>query len=221
MKTIRDIFIDAIKLAGELLKQDTSLDTGQLDTIIHRCNMLLGIFDEIITDFQLPPPFKYGLEQLRARFITWKEHASIHLKSNREDKRKRYTGKPSHPAYDIPSEQIERLRSMGFSWVKIADFLSVSKRTLRNKRAELDISLKYSQITEMELDAEVQTILTENPNMGEKMLVGALLSRGIIVQRKMLRKAIERVDPAGKVLRRLRTLRRRAYNVSTPNALWQ
>ena len=51
MKTFRDIFIDAIKLAGELLKQDTSLDTGQLDTIIHRCNMLLGIFDEIITDF--------------------------------------------------------------------------------------------------------------------------------------------------------------------------
>ena len=51
MKTFRDIFIDAIKLAGELLKQDTSLDTCQLDTIIHRCNMLLGIFDEIITDF--------------------------------------------------------------------------------------------------------------------------------------------------------------------------
>ena len=52
------------------------------------------------------------------------------------------------------------------------------------------------------------------------MLVGALLSRGITVQRGMLRKSIEHVDPVGKVLRRLRTLRRRAYNVSTPNALW-
>ena len=51
METIRDIFIDAIKLAGELLNQDTSLDTGQLDTIMHRCNILLGFFDEIITDF--------------------------------------------------------------------------------------------------------------------------------------------------------------------------
>ena len=59
---------------------------------------------------------------------------------------------------------------MGFSWVKIADFLSVSERTLRNKTAELEISLKYSQITEMQLDAEVQTILTQNLNMGEKML---------------------------------------------------
>ena len=70
----------------------------------------------------------------------------------------------------------------------------MSERTLRNKRAELDISLKYSQITEMQLDVEVQTILTENPNMGEKILVEALLSRGITVQRKMLRKALERIE---------------------------
>ena len=104
--------------------------------------------------------------------------------------------------------------------MKIANFLPVSERTLRNKRAELKISLKYSQITEMQLDAEVQTILTEKPNMGEKMLVGALLSRGITVQREMLRKSIERVDPVGKVLRRLRTLQRRACNISKPNALW-
>ena len=80
--------------------------------------------------------------------------------------------------------------------------------------------LKYSQITERQLDSEMQTILTENPNIGGKMLIGVLLSRGIIVQGKMLRKAIERVNLAGKVLRRLRTLQRRGYNVSTPNALW-
>ena len=72
----------------------------------------------------------------------------------------------------------------------------------------------------MQLDVEVQTILTENPKLGENMLVGALLSRGITVQREMLRRSIERVDPVGKVLRRLRSLRRTAYNVSTPNALW-
>ena len=127
--------------------------------------------------------------------MTWRGHASIYLESNREGKRKRYTGKPGCPAYDIPSEQVEGLRSMGFSWVKIADFLSVSERTLRNQRAKLDTSLKYSQITEMQLDAEVQTILTQNPNMGEKMLVGALLSHGIagnvtqignVTQREML-----------------------------------
>ena len=173
-----------------------------------------------LSDFQLPSLLKDDLKQLIARLITWIGHASIHVESNCEDKRKRYTGKPGRPAYDIPSEQIEGLRSMGFSWVKIADFLSVSERTLRNKTAELEISLKYSQITEMQLDAKVQTILTKNPKIGEKMLVGALLSHEITAQKEMLRKSIERVDPVGKVLRRLRTLRRRAYNVSTPNALW-
>ena len=176
---MRDIFINAINLVGELLNQDTSLDTGQLDAIIHICNILLDIFDEIITDFQLPPPFKDDLNQPIAGHITWRGHASNHLKSNCEDKRKRYTEKPGRPAYDIPSEQIGGLRSMGFSWVKIAAFLSVSERTQWNKRVELEISLKYSQITEMQLDAEVQTILTQNPNMGEKMLKGALLSHGI------------------------------------------
>ena len=110
-ETIRD---DAIKLAGELLNQGTYLDTSQPDTIIHRCNILLGIFDEIITDFQLPSPFKDDLKQLIARLITWRGHASIYLESNREDKRKRFTGKPGRPAYDIHSEQIEGLRSMGF-----------------------------------------------------------------------------------------------------------
>ena len=83
METIRDIFIDAIKLAGELLNQDTSLDTGQLDTIIHRCNILLSIFDKIITDFQLSPSFMDDLKQLIARLITWRGHALIHLESNR------------------------------------------------------------------------------------------------------------------------------------------
>ena len=163
--------MDPIKLDGELLKQNTSLDAGQLDTIIHRRNMLLGTLHEVITNFELPPPFKGDLEQLIARLITWKRHAPIHLKLNRKDKRKSYTKKHGRPAYDIPLEQIERLRSMGFSWVRIAEFLSVLVKTLRNKSPELEISRKSSQINEMQLDTEMQTILIENPNMGEKMLV--------------------------------------------------
>ena len=65
---------------------------------------------------------------------------------------------------------------MGFSPMKISDFLYVSERTLQKKRAKLEISLKYSQITKMQLEVELQTILTGNPNMGEKILVGALFS---------------------------------------------
>ena len=58
---------------------------------------------------------------------------------------------------------------------------------------------------------EIQEILEESPNMGEKMLQEALQSRGIRIQQRGLRSSIERVDPIRKVLRRLQTLR---------NALW-
>ena len=68
---------------------------------------------------------------------------------------------------------------MGFSWMKISDFLYVSERTLQKKRAKLEISLKYSQITQMQREVELQTIPTGNPNMGEKIIVGALFSRQI------------------------------------------
>ena len=66
----------------------------------------------------------------------------------------------------------------------------------------------------------IQEILEESPNMGEKMLQEALQSRGIRIQRRRLRSSGERFEPIGKVLRCLRTLRRRKYQVERPNALW-
>ena len=98
---------------------------------------------------------------------------------------------------------------MSFFWVKDADFLSVSERTLRSKRAKLEISLKYSQIIEMQLGVELQNILTENSNMGEKIVVGALLFRVITMQRKMFHKSANSGDHVEKFLRGLKTLRRR------------
>ena len=66
----------------------------------------------------------------------------------------------------------------------------------------------------------IHEILEESPNIGEKTLQGALQSRGIRIQRRRLSSSVESVDPIGKVLRRLRTLRRRKYQVEEPNALW-
>ena len=52
------------------------------------------------------------------------------------------------------------------------------------------------------------------------MLQGAVQSRGIRIQRRRLRSSIERIDLIGNVLRRLRMLSRRKYQVQGPNALW-
>ena len=90
----------------------------------------------------------------------------------------------------------------------MAEILSVSERTSQTKRHELEITDKYTGIRDNELDNFIQEILKESPNMGEKMLQGALQSRDIRIRRRRLRSSIERVDPIGKVLRRLRTLLR-------------
>ena len=127
--------------------------------------------------------------------------------------------KQGRPMYEIHREELEGLRHLGFTWKKIAEILYVSERTLRTKRHELEITDKYIGIKDNELDDFIQEILEESPNMGEKMLQGALQSRGIRIQRRRLRSSIERVDPIGKVLRRLQTLRRRKYQIEGPNAL--
>ena len=72
------------------------------------------------------------------------------------------------------------------------EILCVSERTLRTKRHELKISEKYTEIEDNRLDDCIQDILEENPNMGEKMLLGALKSRGIRVKRRRLRSSIEK-----------------------------
>ena len=65
---------------------------------------------------------------------------------------------------------------MGFTWKKIAEILCVSERTLRTKRHELKISEKYTEIEDNRIDDCIQDILEESPNMGEKILLGALKS---------------------------------------------
>lgn len=63
-------------------------------------------------------------------------------------------------------------------------------------------------------------IKVEHPNDGERLLIGHLANRGIIVQRSRVRAAIHRVDPENTALRRSVTIRRRVYHVDGPNCLW-
>ena len=58
------------------------------------------------------------------------------------------------------------------------------------------------------------------PDAGET-IIGAIRSRGIIVQRWRIRQAIQTVDPISRALRRtFAVVVRRVYNVGCPNELW-
>ena len=130
------------------------------------------------------------------------------------------SGRKGRPSYVVQADQVQGLRDLGFTWKSIAEMLSISERTLRNKRKEMDITETFSEIEDVDLDDIVNALLLESPNMGERLLSGALRARGIRIQRRRMRESVSRVDPLGKVLRRLRNLKRRRYCVEGANALW-
>ena len=128
------------------------------------------------------------------------------------------------PSYAISEEQVISLRSIGFRWNQIADMIGISERTLRRRRAEfvtVDGSDNFTNLSDADLDNIMRDIVHECPNAGERMVIGSLRARGVIVQRTRVRESILRVDPMGRALRaQRRAIKRRVYNVPCPNALW-
>ena len=102
--------------------------------------------------------------------------------------------------------------------------LGVSERTIQRRREELGMDVgqtdAYSDIPDDDLDVFVSRILHFPPNSGERMLLGALRSHGVKVQRERMRNSVRRVDPISRDLRRRTSIHRRVYSVRTPNALW-
>lgn len=109
--------------------------------------------------------------------------------------------------------------------------------------------LQYTVLTDQELTRIVTGILQRTPNSGETYVLGSLASREIRIQRWRVRRCLhacgikeqciftsinlfliftvvifyilkQEVDPIGRSLRRRHTIRRRVYNVQTPNQLW-
>lgn len=132
------------------------------------------------------------------------------------------SGCRGRPYFLIPREQLVSLRELGFSWSKIAQLVGVSRRTIFNRRVQLNIDdpREYSTLTDAGLDREVMSIKTSMPNIGVRLLHGSLLSRGIIVQQHRVRSSLHRVDPINTALRWASPISRRVYSVPCANSLW-
>ncbi len=127
------------------------------------------------------------------------------------------------PAIDVHMEEVEYLRSLRFSWTKIAEIVGISRRTLYRRLGEWDlpIEINYAILSDSELDRLVADIKRMNPNYGEILLMAQLNSSyGVRVQRSRLRASIHRIDPYATQLRRRETVRRRVYSVEAPNSIW-
>ena len=78
----------------------------------------------------------------------------------------------------------------------------------------------FFEITDKDLEALVLDIKAEMPDVGERMLMGALVARGVKVERERLRRTIQKVDPVNTALRWSSFVIRRPYSVPGSNSLW-
>lgn len=128
------------------------------------------------------------------------------------------------PSYDIPMSQLQYLVETGFTVPDISAIFHVSVRTIRRRLQAYNLSVKhqYSTMSDICLDDVVKRILGDFPNCGFRRMDGFLRSRGYRIQQKRIRESVRRVDPDGVLLRSLEihVIRRRAYNVVRPLALW-
>ena len=124
------------------------------------------------------------------------------------------------PSYEISKAEIEELRETGMNWKSIATCLGVSDKTLYRRRLEFGVEDSFTEITDEELDKEIQGTLTLTPYSGESFVRGSLKGKGIHVQRSRIRESLKRVDGIGRAVRRRYAICRRTYNVAGPNHLW-
>ena len=118
-------------------------------------------------------------------------------------------------------EQVELLRTAGFTWEEVSCMVNVSRTTLWRRFHQLGIFLqKYSEINDIDLDQAIRGVQQNNPNIGVNLLQGYLRSQGICVQRRRVRDALLRIYPMRAMIRWQQVITRRAYSVPGPNSLW-
>lgn len=119
-------------------------------------------------------------------------------------------------------EQLRHLRSIGFTWVAIAQIFGVSRMTLYRRRIQLGIigEDKFSDVSDFDLMNMISSIKARLPDCGERMIIGFLRSQGVFVQRCRIRSVIHAIDPIGTSLRWHPRLLRRPYSVPGPMSLW-
>ena len=229
--TIEDILLylrHGFSIFEELNRNSFTNDSNVAEILIIRCEEFVCGLSLLYRLVQWPVDIKQYFQEVMAlfqeRISRILERLNIEEGGNYSCPKINDNGGIGRPKFLITKEQIDGLRSLHFSWKKIAEMLGVSERTVRRRRQEFDMaignSVTFSEIDDDELDIFVRHILHYSPESGERMLMEALKGFGVKVQRARLRNSIERVDPVSREMRRRTAIHRRVYNVRTPNALW-
>ena len=81
---------------------------------------------------------------------------------------------------------------------------------------------RYSTLPNDQIKEVIRQLNHSYPNTGALGMLSHLRSRTppIIIQRDKCRKLLREVDPSGTTMRWAQAIKRRQYNVPTPNSLW-
>ena len=131
-------------------------------------------------------------------------------------------GERGRPRFRISRDQLVYLRSLSFTWTKIASILNVSRMTVYRRR-EYDMLVEPSRsMTEGDLHHFVEQLRTHLPDVGESLVIGRLRPQGYmyIISREHVRQSIRSSDPLNTALRWHGVAVRRPNSVPGPNSLW-
>ena len=165
------------------------------------------------------------IEAIHGIILEWELHLD-RLDNERERTAYRvgrcYTGHRGRPKFHVSKDQLVFLRTLSFSWTKIASLLGISRVTVyRHQRtygllAEGDIIPSDQMLREL-----LRHIRLDAPDLGQTLLLGRLRAMGYRVTRKRLREMVRAQDPLNTALRMPGGLTARMkYSVAGPNSLW-
>lgn len=198
------------------VSQDTDYCSTRVDSIII-------LLDAMIVQFE----YSQELVSLRSRALRlqfallFREHTNSTSAHGFGESSLRISAGRGRPRIMVNVDQVEMLRSAGYTWNEIADAFLVSRSTIWRRIRESGICLSsYTDISDNDLDQLIGNIRQRHPHSGQNLIQGLLLSMNVHVQRYRIRSALHRVDPLGAILRRNEPITRRRYAVPGPNSLW-
>ena len=197
---------------------------NDISEIIHKIDGIIGILSEIIfldvhRELELSNCIEYLIScKNQLETVESKSNISTGLSSSS-------SGDLGRSRIHISKEQLEFLLSCDFTQTEIGALYGISRSTVRRRISEygcLSERYRYSNMSDDSLDAEVNKILTQHPDIGYRSVKAHLINHGVKVQEYRVKESMLRVDIEGVLLRKLtrQPVQRRKYNVRAPNALW-
>ena len=165
------------------------------------------------------------VEAVRGMVLEWEVYTE-RLDYQRESTAYRattgHTGQRGRPQFHITRDQLVFLRSLSFTWTRIASLLGISRMTVYRRRREYGLLVEEGTApSDIQLSVLLSRIRLDAPGLGQVLLLGRLRAMGYRVTRKRLREAVRAQDPLNTALRMPGGITARVkYSVAGPNSLW-